>query len=204
MKEFPRAKSIKDVPASYERAQAVARGRVPNLSILGCALQAINYLMEHDGFVECSKAEFAWKMGWIIGEGRDEKPNRRLVEDVCNLTRDQELFPEYQEALQGFVIAYAPSEGGMSLVDPTGDIPLHLLTHLLLGDLQKQQAMKTMNRRRLSMWRAAGDSATFGGDGELSRLFHQAENEINLQGFVSDSVTGSLFKVAATRGLISK
>lgn len=192
---------IKGSKTQFDRARAIATGKSPSLSKLGDALLAIDYLMAQGGFVECSKAEFAWTMGWTLGTGRDEKPDRRRVEDVCNLTRDQELFPEYGAALGGFVIAYAPSQGGMSLVDPTGEIPLHHLVHILLGDMQKQQAAKTINRRRQPTWRTAGDSATVNGDVELARLFYQAENEIATTGFVSDSVVGSCFKVARSRGL---
>jgi hypothetical protein len=172
-----------------------------NLTVLQKAIDAIEYLMQHGGFTDCTKAQFALKMGWVL-RLRNDEPDRRLVEDVCNLTRDQDQYPVAAETLGGYVISYAPSRGGMLLIDPTGEQPLHHQLHMLTGDLQKQQMIKTMNRRRLPTWKAAGEAASNTDDRELARLLWQAENEISSTGFVSDSLIAQFFQAMRTRSVL--
>jgi hypothetical protein len=190
----PRRPSIPIAPKS--------RPMAAQLNTCHFAMQAIEKLMDSGGFISDTKAQFALRMGWTIPNGGKDEPDRRRVENICNLTRDQHEWPEIADMLGGYVIAYAPNQGGMSLIDPTGDMPLDHLTHILLGDLQKQQGIKTINRRRLPTWKTAGESAAAQGDNEMARLFWQAEGEINKAGFVSDSVIGDIFKAARVRDLL--
>jgi hypothetical protein len=186
----------------------LANTKTWNHHTLFFAQKAIECLIDHGGFVADSKAQFALRMGWTTrGTGGVDEPDRRMVENICNLTRDTAYdpteWPAAAEALAGYVIAYSPSIGGMTLIDPKGDLTLDHLTHILLGDLQKQKATKTINKRRLPSWKAAGDNAAAGGDLDMARLFWQAENEIKQTGFVSDQVIGQIFSTADSRGLLS-
>jgi hypothetical protein len=180
------------------------RRQVPSgYHIIARAKEAIELLIDQGGFVPDTKQQFALRMGWTIpGHGSIDKPNTRLVEDICNFTRDQAHHPGASEFLGGFVIAYAPTLGGISLVDPTGEIPLSHIVHQLAGDMHQQKSIKTINRRRLPMWHAAGESAMANDDRELARLFHQAEHDIKSTGFVSDVVLGDLFKALSARSLL--
>jgi hypothetical protein len=171
------------------------------------AQKAIDVLMDHGGYVSDTKAQFALRMGWVkAGVGRIDEPDRQLVEDVCTLTRElaasPDSWPAAADLLAGYVIAYSPNAGGMTLIDPTGDDPLHHLTHILLGDLQKQKGMKTTNRRRLPMWEAAADNALANGDTELGRLLDRAAQEIKKTGFVEDQTVNGIYSVADSRGLL--
>lgn len=163
------------------------------------AAKAVEFIIERGGFYPGNKNDFAIEMGWTT---RDGKPNRKVVEDVCTLTREQQNNPSVAELLGGFVISYAPSRGGMTLWDPLSeDEPLDHYVHLFVGDLQRQKQHETENRRRVPAWRTAGDICARGGDKELGRLCYQAEGEINSTGFVSDHTMGQLMKTFAARGL---
>lgn len=187
----------------WERARRIADGRAPNLTLLADAQDAIDYFIDHNHFYPGSKEQFALRMGWTTGQGRGEKPDRRRVERVCNLTRDQEDFPEYESTLCGFVIAYSPSQGGMCLIDPTGDHFSDVeFLHVLVGDAQRQQAAKTVARRRIPMWKTVGDGFAALGELELARLFWQGEREISAEGFVSDSLTNDLFQTLRAHGYV--
>jgi hypothetical protein len=176
-------------------------GLSANLTLVLRAREAIEFLVAEgqDYYWAGSKAAFAAALGWFRADG--ETPDRRLVEDVCNLTRDQEgLSPMLQEELAGFVISYAPSVGGMTLLDPgASDMPLHHYAHILVGDMQRQQQALTTNRRRLPTWKKAGAIAANGDDHELARLFWQGENEISRTGFVTESTMGELNQVLMSR-----
>jgi len=175
--------------------------RIPQtLTAVFDARDAIEVLMSCGAYWPGSKEQFAFKMEWLKANG---EADRRRVEDVCNLTRDQEQKPPWvQETLAGFVIAYAPSQGGMVLIDPaSGELPLEHYAHLLAGDLQRQQQHKTENRRRLPMWKKAGAVAMNSGDAELARLFWQGENEVSSRGVVSEITSNDLFRVLVSRGL---
>lgn len=199
--------------SATNRNRAGGRPPTPRITLnaghqtLYFAQKAIDALMEHGGFIADSKAQFALRMGWVKpGVGGVDEPDRRLVEDVCNLTRDlahdPQAWPEAADLLAGYVIAYAPNSGGMTLIDPDGDQPLHHLTHILLGDLQKQQQIKTINRRRLPSWSAAAQNAFNAGDFDLARLFSQSEDQIKRIGFVEDQTINAIFQVADSRGLL--
>ncbi|MGH8872583.1 MAG: hypothetical protein ACRDWS_11460 [Acidimicrobiia bacterium] len=144
-------------------------------------------------------------MGWTKGTGREEKPDRLRVERACNLTRDQDTFPEeygIQDTLGGYVVAYAPNTGGMTLLGEGVDIDGRMYVHVLTGDLQKQQAMKTMNRRRLPMWRKVGEAFAANGDIEMSRLFFQAEDQIEREGAVDDPTVAKIFSTLVAHGIV--
>jgi hypothetical protein len=175
--------------------------RLPSSMVLVLkARDAIDFLIDRDGFWEGPKADFAKEMGWLKRNGY---PDRHLVEEVCNLTRDQERKPKYvRDQLAGFVVAYSPSQGGMTLIDPeSGEMPLQHYVHILVGDMQRQRQHMTENRRRLPTWKTAGKVAANGNDQELARLCWQAENEIDKSGFVDESTISDMFKVFRSRGL---
>jgi hypothetical protein len=168
------------------------------------AREAIEYLMECQGHTPLSKREFADEMAnrygrpWITSGGQ---PDRRLVSDVCNLTRDQDHDPTARELFGGYMIAYAPNSGGMVLIDPSGEMALHHHLHFLAGDVQMQQKAKTVMRRRISDWKAAALSAMSSGDYDLGRLLSQAENEIDRSGFISDTLVVLYLKALTARGV---
>lgn len=165
--------------------------------------EAIEMLMEHDGHTTLTKYEFCEVLAHRYGNvwrKMDKTPNRRLVEDVCNLTRDQALDPVAAELFAGYVVAYAPNLGGMTLLDPNGEMRLDHLLHLLHGDMQRQQAEKTVIRRRIPSWEAASRSAIKSGDIDLGLLLSQMQNEISSNGFVSDSLVAEFLKLVHQRG----
>lgn len=168
--------------------------------------EAIEFLIDCDGHTVLSKEEFAVAMAarygrmWLKPNGTGD---RRLVEAVANMTRDQEM-PGNEMVRQfcgGYVVAYAPNLGGMTLLDPSGELSLVHQLHMLSGDLQRQQSIKTMNRRRLSYWRAAADNAFKTGDAGLARLLNQIENQIDTSGLVTDSLVAEYMKALASRGV---
>lgn len=185
----------------HERARDMTRRGVPSLQLIRDARIAVEYLIDQGGFTACSKNEFALKMGWTVGTGRDERPDRRRVEDICNLTRDQEQWPE-ASVLGGYVIAYAPSQGGMTLVGDDVDIDARMYVHLLVGDLQKQEASKTVNRRRRPMWQKVGEAFAAHGEVALARLFFQAEDQIKTQGVVNSDLVGEVYKTLIANGYL--
>ena len=67
-----------------------------SLTLLKRAQEAIEFLMAHGNFVEYSKEQFAIALNWY--DRLNEKPDRRLVETVCNMTRDQHDHPEVEAA----------------------------------------------------------------------------------------------------------
>ena len=184
----------------YEKAKSMTRRGVPSLQLIRDAKVAVEYLIDQGGFTACTKEEFALKMGWTIGLGRDERADRRRVEDICNLTRDQDEWPEAAGVLGGYVIAYAPSEGGMSLLGDGVDIDARMYVHLLTGDLQKQEMTKTMNRRRQPMWRKVAEAFAGHGEVALARLFFQAEDQIKGQGVVNSDLVGEIYKSLIASG----
>lgn len=164
------------------------------------AERAIHFLIDRGNFWSGTKEQFAFAMEWVKADG---SADRRRVENVCNLTRDQDDLSDWiGKTLGGFLIAYAPSDGGMTLVDPSAsEMPLDHFVHVLAGDVQRQKQHKTENRRRIPTWTKAGQAAMNGGDAELARLCWQAENEVNSAGFVSDTTAGQLFSCFVSRGL---
>lgn len=168
------------------------------------AQEAIEFLMDRGGFFPYSKNQFALVMGERFGRAwlmMDDGPDRRLVEDVCNLTRDQFQDPMVELVLGGYVVSYSPSQGGMTLVDPTGEQPLDHLVHMLTGDLQRDQAIRTQLRRRLPTWKTAGANAAKNDDNELARLCWQIESEIDGTGHVSETLQAQWFQMMRVRGL---
>lgn len=161
------------------------------------ARTAVEFLIDRGGFYPGTRNDFAMEMGWTK---RDGAPNRKMVEDVFTLTREQDRNPGLAELLGGFVVSYAPSRGGVALWDPLSqDAPLDHYVHLFVGDLQRQKQHETENRRRVPAWRTAGDICTRAEDKQLARLCYQAEGEINSTGFVSDHTMGELMKTFASQ-----
>lgn len=173
--------------------------------LLTRAEEAIAFLMANDGFVPLSKREFAEKMyaatdsrGWLTNDG---EPNRRVVEEVCNLTRDQHTWPEVATALGGYMITYAPQSGGATLIGDLGEMKLDHQLHMLAGDITRQQATKTINRRRVASWDTAARQALRSGDHDLGLVLGQIKNEIEMTGFVSDSLVEEFIKLLVGRGI---
>jgi hypothetical protein len=162
------------------------------------AEDAVNFLIEKDCFWPGSKNDFAYEMNWLT---RDGKPDRQLVEDVCNLTRDQKSLG-LEELLGGFVISYAPSKGGMVLWTDE-EAPIDHYVHMFSGDMQREQQHRTENRRRLPYWEKAAKAAGEAGDLELARLLYEARREIEATGFVSEHVSGEMMKVFHSRGMVA-
>jgi len=175
------------------------------LALYQRAQEAIEFLIECNGHTTLTKDAFATTMAsrygrkWLRMDGRG---NRRMVEEVMNLTRDQDIDQVAASLLGGFVVAYAPNLGGMTLIDPTGEVTLDHQLHMLSGDLQRQQATKTINRRRIAYWKAAGECAMRAGDFKLGRLLSQVENEVNATGFVSDNLVAEYMAALGARGLV--
>ncbi len=165
------------------------------------ALDAIDYLMDRGGFSDLTKEQMAVALDWYDQFERT-KPNRRRVEQVCNLTRDQHNWEYVSEILGGMVVAYSPSDGGMTLIQPDGERPLTHMLHVLRGDLHKAQSCMTMNRRREATWYACGCKCVAQGDADLAKLFFQAQGEIHANGFVSETTSRDLFVGLRTRGLL--
>lgn len=162
------------------------------------AQEAVEFLIEHDCFWPGNKADFAYEMEWLT---RDGKPDRRMVEDVCTLTREQDS-NGLAELLGGFVVSYAPSKGGMVLWTDS-EAPIDHYVHMFTGDMQRETQHRTENRRRLPYWEKAAEAASGSGDVELARLLFEARREIESTGFVSEQVTGQLMFVFQSRGLVS-
>lgn len=180
-----------------------SNGTSPNkLALYQRAQEAIEILMELSGHTTLTKTDFAVLMStrygreWLRGDGTG---NRKLVEDVCNLTRDQEDDPYAKALFSGFVVSYAPNLGGMTLLDPTGDISFPHLLHMLAGDLNRQQATKTINRRRLSYWNSAGHSALGSQEPDLARVMFQIEHEIESTGVASDGLVADFLRLVGPR-----
>jgi len=167
-----------------------------SLDMLNRAQDAIAYLMENGNFAAVTKSQFALVLGWVKpGTNGHDLPHTRWVDEACNATRDM---PEF---FAGFVIAYSSIQGGMVLVDPDGELSIHGMLKLISGDMHKQHMCQTVNRRRLPTWNSLGRQLSGQGDVDGSRLAFQAENEIDQNGFVSQSTWGNFVKHARARGL---
>lgn len=171
--------------------------RGPSLQAIQRAKQAVETLIDCRYKWNGTKEQFAIKMGWYDS---DLRPSRRMVEEACNISRSQADWPDVRAELGGLVIAYAPNEGGMILMDWSGEMPLEHQVHFLVGDAQRQQQHKTENRRRLPAWEAAGNSAVMMNDRELSQLFFSGKNEVERTGFISDLTHQRLMQALASRG----
>ena len=112
------------------------------------------------------------------------------------------MYPELANELGGMVIAYSPQSGGITLVDPDGDLSDEMFAHVLSGDLLQGQNIKTILRRRLPVWDAAATAFGKRGDYELSKLFAQGFNEIEMNGSITDTTYGRLWKSMRSRGLV--
>lgn len=181
-----------------------SNGTSPNkLALYQRAQEAIEVLMDMNGHTTLTKTEFAIIMAtrfgreWLRGDGTG---NRHLVEEVCNLTRDQEDDPYAKALFSGFVVSYAPNVGGMTLFDPSGDLSYGHLLHMLAGDLNRQQATKTINRRRLSYWNSGGHQALNSQEPDLARVMFQIEHEIEATGTASDGLVAEFIRLLGPRG----
>jgi hypothetical protein len=201
------------VTTRYEESRARAWAQVSGnltpwtVELVSCAEKAIEYLMDNQGFVPDTKEQFAIKMGWVTGRPPTESPDRQRVEMVANLTRDAEQSPEgypawVVSALGGFVIAYSPNTGGLALIGEGVEIDAREFIHILTGDLQAQQRVKQVNRRRLPTWNRVARAYADGGDIGMAMLLAKGENEIATTGMVSDQIVGEVYKTARTLGYL--
>lgn len=164
------------------------------------AEEAIEYLMEQGCITDLSKRDFATVMAarygkmWLRTDGTGDA---RLVGEVCNLTRDQAGDTLAASMFGGFVVTYAPSIGGMVLFDPQGEMSFEGLLHMLSGDIQRQQAAKTTNRRRVANWNAVGHQALTNGHADLGRICFQIEREIEAGGVASDSLVVEFMRLSS-------
>jgi hypothetical protein len=168
----------------------------PNLSTIADAKRMIDDLIDRGGFVEYNKKQYAVVMDWYLhGE-----PDVARVQRACNCTRDQLRDPELAEAFAGFVVAYSPVQGGMTLIDPTGDLPLDHGLHVCLGDVRAQQQSKTQNQRRLPTWKQMGAQAMSQHEPDIARVCWQIEGEISSTGFASNTSVAEFMKLCRLRG----
>lgn len=173
--------------------------RVLPYTVHSDALAAIDLLIANDKFIADTKEQFALRMCWVrSNDGATDLPNVQRVHDVCALTKDRADTGEFA----GMVIVYAPNSGGMVLIDPDSETPDFHLVHMLVGDLQRQRSIKTMNRRRIADWRQVGRSFAGADDLDMARLFWQAEDEIDRTGFVDGSTEIAIFKALRARGMV--
>ncbi len=173
--------------------------------MLSRAQEAIEFLTEKNGYFEGSKGEFAQAMydrtkrsHWLRNDGF---PNRQLVADVCNFMRDQHQWPEVEAILAGYMVVYAPSRGGMTLVGSQGEMKQEHLLHMLGGDMTRQQATKTINRRRVAGWKVGANQACQAGQIELGLLMGQIQNQIDATGFATDSLVAEFYKELGKLGI---
>ena len=168
-----------------------------NLTRVTDTVRLIEFLADQGGFFSGSKAAMAKAMDWTT---RDGFPDRRRVEECCNLTRDQKQFPALVEIFTGCTIVYSMTKGGLWLEDPTAPDPGPLYRMFLLqGDLQAQQREETVHRRRQQDWEAVIEGAYRTNDLALGRLCDEALKELKEQGRISNRVTGQLLKLFAIR-----
>jgi hypothetical protein len=140
-------------------------------------------------------------MGWFRPSlGALDRPDVDRVNDASRLTQDLILTDDNR--LGGYVICYKPNVGGMVLIDPDQPLEDVHVIHVLVGDLQNQQRIKTINRRRLADWRQAGQSFASGGDMDMARLFWKAEEQVDTSGFVDDPTVDKIFKQLRARELV--
>lgn len=179
----------------------------PNqLALYQRAKEAIEYLIGENGHTDLNKADFAVLMAarlgpekgrvWLMGDGTG---NRRLVEEVCNLTRDQDEDELAKEFFAGYVVSYAPNIGGMTLLDADGDLIFDHLLHMLSGDMTRQEATKTINRRRLPSWNKGGHQALNSGEPDIGRIMFQIEHSIEATGFAPASLVADFLRLVNDR-----
>lgn len=167
--------------------------------------EAIEFLMEEDGYSPHTKKDFAYVMASRYGEGWlnvQGQPDHRLVGDVCTLTREQEGDPVARSICSGYVVSYSSHHGGLVLVDPDGDMSYQHQVKFLLGDSMRQKQHKTENRRRVTIWRAASKNAIATGDYDLGLIISSMAHEIETTGFISDSLIDEYVKALSARGLM--
>lgn len=191
---------------SRSRAWAQVNGKLTpwSIDLVNHTKAAVEYLMDHNGFVADTKVQFALRMGWLDS---NDQPDRRLVENVCNLTRDVDQAPDgypdwVAEQLGGYVIAYADVRGGMQLLGDGVDFDPRMYVYVLTADLQHGQAIKTHNRRRLPMWLKSAEGFADHGDTGLAMLFAKAEDQIASTGMVADKLVGDIFKALRASGYL--
>lgn len=166
--------------------------------------EAIEYLMELGGHSESTKSEFSYLLGvrhgkvWLRGDGTG---NVRLLQEVAALTKDQDVDPYAKEICAGYVINYAPNFGGITLTDPDGEMTMEHSLHMLAGDLLRQQNAKTIMRRRVQVWNAAGHLALKTGETDIGRVTFQIEREIESSGFVSESLVVEFLRLIRKLGI---
>lgn len=185
---------------SKERRGANAGGpKRAQLWRLEKAQELVEFLIDSNGFFEGTANDLAVALGWIDVLKKGKHPDRRLVNDCCTMTREQEHDPELRAVLGGCVVAYRPSSGGFVLIDPSGASQIRQWLTLGKGDMQRQTQQRVENRRRLPTWQALGDQMANNGDLEFATLCWQIKAEIEATGDYSDKLISRFFQLVATR-----
>jgi hypothetical protein len=166
------------------------------------ASRAVEVLIDNGNFLPDTKEQFALRMEWLRprGVGAIDFGDARRVDNVCTLLRD--LAAEDSAVFGGMTIAYSSNIGGMNLIDPDSPPTPLGLSHVLAGDLQRQQVIKTTNRRRIPTWRQCGQAWASVGDHDMARLFWNGENEIKSTGFVTELTHVEICRALQARGMM--
>lgn len=184
--------------ASGERRSGAAAPSRGALWRIDKAQEMVEFLIDCDLFFEGTAKDLATALGWV-DPLRGNKPDQRLVNDCCTMTREQEHDPELRAVLGGCVVAYRPNKGGFVLVDPTGHSQVRQWLTLFKGDMQRQQQQRTENRRRLPTWQSLGDQMANNGDLEFATLCWQIKAEIQATGDYSDALISRFWQLVRTR-----
>ena len=156
------------------------------------ARDAVEKLVEHDGYFPGTKNDFALSMDWVTPQG---KPMRDWVEGVCTFTREHPDEP----LTGGYIVSYAPTKGGMVLWTGEEEAPLDHYIHMFQGDLTRDHQHRSENRRRQAIWAKAAQQSQESGDLEMARLLICGDNEIGSTGFVAETTANQLQRVFASR-----
>lgn len=183
----------------FEYSRQVAQGKKPNLTVLDRAEMAILYLHDHNGWLpSCTREDFAKRMNWLRPDG---EPDRRMVEHVFTMTREQHRWEEVASRLGGYVIAYAETVGGVAFVGSDGLPILPAMVHILRGDAVRDQTARTENARRLPTLRKLAEGAANDKEFDLWRIFNRAYMDVERDGFYSTDVAAELDAYVKAHGL---
>lgn len=172
-----------------------------NLTIWARANQIIQYVWEkHDLYYSGTKAQLACVLGGEFLDYRGAIPDPRVdrIEEAAAYTKDR------PEEFSGMVIAYAPNDGGVAVVDPDmpADLPPQMLVSIVRGDMARQQQQETEMRRRIPIYQAWATSCSRSGDYELASILTKCEHEIDTDGRVRQLTRTDLFKALGARNLL--
>lgn len=175
-----------------------SRGPTLSLHVLERTEELVEFLMDRDGFYGGTAVELATELGWV-DHLNGKKPDRRLVNECCTLTREQEHQPDVKAVLGGCVVSYRSNQGGFVLVDPSGGSQVRMWLAVFKGDMQRAQQHRTENRRRTPTWQALGDQMAENGDLEFATLCWQIKAEIEKTGDYSDQLISRFWTLVRSR-----